>query len=238
MQEVKSLLLALVTAVGFLMNWAAANAQSGDKIPPPGVRKCQEDYVSQRMRKECIDTLKMAAPEKPAGEKPDAVRRETLQRGVDKGPAARRGGQAMPGHDTLTAIQVVVNALEAKPDTDWSQVNFTALREHLVQTNLLAENARVTETAIDGGQRMALRGDGETLAAIQAQLPKIARSIGDRDGWQVDIDITPDGGVLSVTSGVPEEAIRIRALGFFGLLATEGHRHANHVALAKGEAAP
>src|SRR5947209_3755409 len=42
------------------------------------------------------------------------------------------GQPTMPGQDAFGTIQEIVGILEADPNTDWSKVNISALREHLV----------------------------------------------------------------------------------------------------------
>ena len=50
-------------------------------------------------------------------------------------PFAAQGLPTMPGQDAFGAIQEVVQILDADPTTDWSKVNISALREHLIDMN-------------------------------------------------------------------------------------------------------
>jgi hypothetical protein len=44
-----------------------------------------------------------------------------------------------PGNDIFGTIQEVVQKLEANPDTDWSQVDLEALRQHLIDMKAFTE---------------------------------------------------------------------------------------------------
>jgi hypothetical protein len=57
----------------------------------------------------------------------------------------------LPGQDAFGAMQEIVGIPEADPATDWSQVNFTALREHLIDMNEVTLNAVVEDRKVDGG---------------------------------------------------------------------------------------
>jgi hypothetical protein len=50
-----------------------------------------------------------------------------------------------PGQAALGAMQEIVRMLEADPDTDWSKVTLTALREHLIDMDEVTLRAVVKE---------------------------------------------------------------------------------------------
>ena len=54
---------------------------------------------------------------------------------------------AMPGQDVFGAIQEVVRILEADPATEWSKVNISALRQHLIDMNEVTVHAAAKERA-------------------------------------------------------------------------------------------
>jgi hypothetical protein len=47
----------------------------------------------------------------------------------------------MPGQDAFGAIQEIVRILEADPNTDWTQFNLQALRQHLIDMNAVTLKA-------------------------------------------------------------------------------------------------
>jgi hypothetical protein len=145
------------------------------------------------------------------------------------------GMPTMPGQDAFGAVQEIVRILDADPDTDWSKVNLTPLREHLIDMNEVMLKAAVAERPIDGGLEAALTGSGRTLEAIQRMVPAHAQEINGLHGWVAKSSNLPDGVLLTVTSADPKEVAHIRGLGFIGLLASGSHHQPHHLAMVKGE---
>lgn len=141
----------------------------------------------------------------------------------------------LPGQDAFGTIQEIVQILEVDPSTDWSKVNIPALREHLVDMNSLAMSAQVHEIAIDGGLKITINGDGETLRAIHAMVLAHAPMIDGTNGWRVKAESLPDGAVLTATAADAKEAIHIQGLGFYGLMVTGSHHPVHHLNIARGE---
>ncbi len=141
----------------------------------------------------------------------------------------------MPGQEAFGTIQEIIQLLDADTTTDWSKVNITALREHLVDMNSLVVNADVTEEPIAGGLSMTVSGTGLTLRAIQAMVPAHAPMIDGLNGWTVTAETTPDGAILTATAADAKEALHIQGLGFFGLMATGAHHQVHHMNIARGE---
>ncbi|MGZ3362224.1 MAG: hypothetical protein ACXU84_23120, partial [Xanthobacteraceae bacterium] len=54
-------------------------------------------------------------------------------------------------------------------------------------------------------------------------------------GWNAKTEELPSGVKLSVTSNDPKQVVRLKALGFMGLLVQGGHHQAHHLMMAKGE---
>lgn len=152
-------------------------------------------------------------------------------------PAGSTSGAmpTMPGQEAFGTIQEIVQLLDVNPTTDWSKVNITALREHLVDMNSLTMNADVTEEPIAGGLRMTVTGTGLTLRAIHAMIPAHVPMIDGMNGWAVRAETTPDGAILTATAAGAKEALHIQGLGFFGLMATGAHHQVHHMNIARGE---
>ena len=140
-----------------------------------------------------------------------------------------------PGQDAFGAIQEIVRMLEADPSTDWSKVHLEALRQHLIDMNAVTLNAAVAETPVEGGLRIAVTGQGRTLAAIQRMVPAHAHELNRLNGWKAAAAPLPDGILLTVTAADPAEVAHIRGLGFIGLLVSGSHHQMHHLAMAKGE---
>ncbi|MDH5356739.1 MAG: hypothetical protein OEY09_20030 [Gammaproteobacteria bacterium] len=141
---------------------------------------------------------------------------------------------ALSGQGAFGAIQEIIGILEADPATDWSRVNITGLREHLVDMNRLVMDAVVEETSVNDGLEITVTGNERTLRAIQAMVPAHASVIDGLNGWKVRAEVKQDGARLTVTSEEAGEAAHIQGLGFFGLMATGSHHQRHHLALARG----
>jgi hypothetical protein len=78
-------------------------------------------------------------------------------------PRAGMGVTSEPtlsGQDAFGAIQEVVRILDADPNTDWSKVNISALREHLIDMNEVTLHAAAIERSLDNGIEIAVTGEG------------------------------------------------------------------------------
>ena len=150
-------------------------------------------------------------------------------------PGAAAAAPTMPGQAAFGAVQEVVRILEADPSTDWSKVNLSALREHLIDMDEVTLRAVAAETPVDGGLEVAVTGSGRTLQAIRRMVPAHAQELNGLRGWRAKTASLPDGVLLTVTAADPKEAARVRGLGFIGLLASGSHHQPHHLALAKGE---
>lgn len=58
---------------------------------------------------------------------------------------------ALPGQDAFGAIQEIVQILQSDPTTDWSKVNISALRQHLIDMNEVTLRAVAAERNLDNG---------------------------------------------------------------------------------------
>lgn len=144
----------------------------------------------------------------------------------------------LPGQDAFGAIQEIVRLLEADPNTDWSKVNLTTLREHLIDMNEVTLHAAAQEQRRDDGLDVIVTGEGRTLDAIRRMLPAHASELNHLNGWRAGTEKLPNGVRLVVTSDVPHEVVHIQGLGFIGLMASGNHHQLHHLAMAQGEFHP
>jgi len=140
---------------------------------------------------------------------------------------------AETGQSAFAAIAEIVAMLEADPVTDWTKVDLSALREHLVDMNALTLESETEETSLDDGVAITVTGSDRVLGAIHRMVPAHAVELDKMPIWSASSETMPDGAKLIVTSPEPAIQARIRALGFFGLMATGGHHQAHHLAIAK-----
>jgi hypothetical protein len=87
---------------------------------------------------------------------------------------------------------------------------------------------------IDGGIEIAVTGEGRTLDAIRRMVPAHAVEL-DKIGWSTKIEDLANGVKLIVTSKDPKQAIKLKALGFMGIMVQGDHHRLHHLMIAKGE---
>ena len=141
----------------------------------------------------------------------------------------REGGQS-----AFAAIAEIVALLEADPDTDWSKVDIAVLREHLVDMNNLMLETTATSVVEGNTVRLHVEGEGHALRAIHAMVPAHAAELNKSGPWLVDAETTPTGASLTVTSRTPADLEKVKALGFFGVMAKGNHHQPHHLAMARG----
>lgn len=146
-------------------------------------------------------------------------------------------GPAQAGQAAFAAITQVVRVLEADSSTDWSRVDLEALRQHLIDMDLVTLRSRVRQQPVPGGLAMEVTGEEEVAGAIRRMVGMHARVLPGAGPWRATASEIADGMRLVVTAVEPADAAvvaRIRGLGFIGMM-TEGEHHAeHHLMLARG----
>lgn len=140
----------------------------------------------------------------------------------------------MPGQEVFGTIQEIVRILEADPATDWSKVNIAALREHLIDMDEVTMRAAASERALDNGIEITVTGQGRTLEAIKRMVPAHAHELAAL-GWQARTEDLSNGVKLVVTTTDPRQVVKLKALGFIGIMVQGSHHQLHHLMMAKGE---
>ena len=144
-------------------------------------------------------------------------------------------GLKEPGQGAFAALSEVVRVLEADPETDWSKVDLSGLREHLIDMDRLVTGSIVNETQLPDGLRASVTGDADTLASLKRMVPAHAGQLARDDRWTVSVQESAEAVQLTVTSEDDAVAARIKGLGFFGLMASQDHHREHHLMMARGE---
>lgn len=144
------------------------------------------------------------------------------------------GGPTMPGQDAFGTIQEIVQILEADPSTDWSKVNIAALREHLIDMSEVTLHAVAAEHMTDNGIEIAVTGEGRTLEAIKRMVPAHVQELQSL-GWNAKTADLPNGVTLTFAAADATQLVRLKALGFMGIMVQGGHHQPHHLAMARGE---
>jgi len=124
--------------------------------------------------------------------------------------------------------------LEADPTTDWSKVNIAALREHLIDMNEVTLRAVATEQVLDNGIQITVTGEGRTRDAIKRMVSAHTHELA-AIGWNSTVEDLPNGVKLVVTSADPKQAVKLKALGFMGIMVQGSHHQPHHLMMARGE---
>ena len=152
--------------------------------------------------------------------------------------AHMRGADAVtpthPGQEAFGTIQEIVRILEADPATDWSKVNIGALREHLIDMDEVTVRARASERPLDNGIEITVTGEGRTVGAIKRMVPAHARELAGL-GWSANAHDLPNGVKLVVTASDLREVVKLKALGFMGIMVQGGHHEPHHLMMARGQ---
>jgi hypothetical protein len=152
-------------------------------------------------------------------------------------PAAAASPLTEPGNGAFATIQEVVEKLLADPKTDWTLVNLETLRQHLVDMYNFTLNVEVTEQKpIDGGVTFTVKpttaGTTASLSRLFSAHPAILKQ---ESGWDMAATKNKDGGFTArVTGNTPQDTVKIRGLGYIGLVAFGKHHQAHHWQMAIG----
>jgi len=141
-----------------------------------------------------------------------------------------------PGQSAFAAIAEIVAKLRSDPATDWSKVDIAALQQHLADMDTVTLHSDVTVENVSGGAVFVVKGqDASGIAAVQRMMLAHAPFLQAETGFAVAAEANAQGGKWTVTSTQPGDEAQIRALGFYGLLATGGHHQMHHLAIATGQ---
>ena len=121
------------------------------------------------------------------------------------------------------------------PDYVRSQhrLHLSRLRDHLKDMNDLVFKTTFTTHALDNGIRITVDLTAEGNAAAGRMVPAHAPVLGGETGWSSIVET--NGTMMSWEVTDIHDGNQIKALGFFGLMATGDHHRAHHLAIAKGE---
>ena len=165
---------------------------------------------------------------------PDSMSQH-MQHGRTSSGTSGLAAPTMPGQDAFGTIQEIVRILESDPKTDWSKVDLEALRQHLIDMNDVTLKSDAKTETVQGGITVTVTGAGRTAEAINRMVPAHTAELNKLNGWRATAEKLPHGVRLTVTAGDPAQIMRIRGLGFIGLMVSGAHHQPHHLAMAKGE---
>lgn len=139
-----------------------------------------------------------------------------------------------PGQSAFAAIQEIVEILQADPRTDWSKVDIEALRQHLIDMNNVTLAARVASKPIDGGMRFVVTGNGDVRDSIRRMTSAHAATMDGVGSWNFRAQET-DGGAIFEVRVPPQDLVKLKALGFIGVMSLGMHHQEHHLMIARGQ---
>lgn len=163
----------------------------------------------------------------------DGMNHDTMDHSAMSDVATSGAPVSAPGQGAFAAIAEIVAQLESNPDTDWTIVDINALREHLRDMNVVTIDATAVAKEIEGGMEFSVTGTPEVAPSIRRMVLAHAAIMNEINGWKYSAKEI-DGGAL-VTVIVPlQDQTKVKALGFFGIMATGSHHQEHHWMMASG----
>ncbi len=146
-------------------------------------------------------------------------------------------GRGMPGETgqaALAAIQEIVAMREANPATDWTKIDIEALRRHLIDMNNVTLGAAVESTEIEGSIRFSVSGEGRVRESVRRMVMAHAATMNGVDGRKFVAATSDTGAILTVSPPDQASIVKLRALGFIGVMTRGMHHQQHHWMLATG----
>lgn len=162
------------------------------------------------------------------------MKHDQMMDGNQAGMMADSGLPRETGQSAFAAILEIVAMLEADPKTDWSKVDIEALRQHVIDMNNVTLGAVVTAKQSADSTRFSISGAGQVQASIRRMVIAHAATMNGADGWKFAAETTDAGVVLTVKPPDQVSMMKLRALGFIGILALGMHHQQHHWMLANG----
>ncbi|WP_253279954.1 hypothetical protein [Phaeobacter sp. 11ANDIMAR09] len=145
-------------------------------------------------------------------------------------------GPTETGQSAFAAISEIVQILSDDPHTDWAKVNIQALRDHLVDMDLVTTQAKVATRTEDRVVEFVVMGQGDVVNAVRRMTLAHSPMLEMAAGWSVAAEPSDGGATMRVEAGTDQELARVLGLGFFGVMTIGAHHQAHHMQMALGEA--
>ncbi len=144
-------------------------------------------------------------------------------------------GPTETGQSAFAAIAEIVQILSDDPDTDWAKVNIQALRDHLVDMELVTTEADVRSESEGRIVEFHVSGTGDVANAIERMALAHSPMLEMATAWVVSAAPSANGATMRIEVDTDHELARVRGLGFFGVMTIGAHHQAHHLQMALGE---
>ncbi len=140
------------------------------------------------------------------------------------------------GNALFGTIQEAIKNLDADPKTDWSKVDLEGLRQHLIDMENFAKFVDIVASKdIEKGTEIIIKA---TTPAAQASLTRALSAhpgmLKQESGWDMVAKADGDKYILTIETSKPDEVVRLRALGYIGVMALGDHHQVHHWGMASG----
>jgi len=139
-----------------------------------------------------------------------------------------------PGQSAFAAIAEILAKLESNPNTNWNVIDIKGLREHLRDMNKVIIDAVTVAKEIDGGMQFTVTGGVDVKSSIRRMTLAHATFMNNVNGWECKAKKV-DGGAVVTVLVPPQDQAKIKALGFFGMIASGSHHQLHHWKMALGQ---
>ena len=139
-----------------------------------------------------------------------------------------------PGQSAFAAIAEIVAKLESNPNTNWNVIDIKGLREHLRDMNKVIIDAVTVAKEIDGGMQFTVTGGVDVKSSIRRMTLAHTTFMNNVNGWEYKAKKV-DGGAVVTVLVPPQDQAKIKALGFFGMIASGSHHQLHHWMMASGK---
>ncbi len=140
------------------------------------------------------------------------------------------------GNDIFGTIQEVITNLNANPHTDWTKVNITALKEHLLDMRDMTINVEViSKKALKNGSEILIRPTNKRARqAMKRVLSGHPAQLKNETSWQMKVQKNGLKYLLTTTTNKAKDVNKIIGLGYIGLMAYGSHHQPHHWSIATG----
>lgn len=141
-----------------------------------------------------------------------------------------------PGQSAFAAIQEIVSMLDSDPKTDWSKVDIDGLRRHLVDMNNVTLYAEVAASPVQNGISFTVTGNEAVRESIRRMVTAHAQTMSGANSMTILSEDHPEGAIMTVTVADPGDLVKLKGLGFFGVMTLGVHHQKHHLMIATGRA--
>ncbi len=139
------------------------------------------------------------------------------------------------GQSAFAAISEIVQILSDTPNTDWAKVDIQAVRDHLVDMDMVTTQAIVNTRTQEHIVEFIVTGEGDVADAIERMTIAHSPMLEAATGWRVTAQPSLDGATMRIEVDTDQALSRVLGLGFFGVLTIGAHHQAHHMQMALGD---